>query len=114
MFRPLLAYAAFAFAIIQVCDIVFRALLLPPWTNTFIVVLVILGFPITVFFAWVYDITPDGIQQTHVASKSSNNEKKSSKTLIPLTGFLTIVGGIFWIWYSLVDVTSGNPPPTEA
>ena len=58
MFRPLVAYAAFAFGLIQVCSIVFPALLLPPWTNTFIVVLVILGFPITVFFAWVYDITP--------------------------------------------------------
>ena len=82
MFKPLVAYAAFAFALIQVCTIVFPALLLPDWTVTFIVVLVILGFPVTVFFAWVYDITPEGIQKTSSASKSGDDDKKSkmSKT----------------------------------
>ena len=51
MFRPIVAYAAFAFALIQVVTIIFPALLLPSWTETFIVVLVILGFPIIIFFA---------------------------------------------------------------
>ena len=108
MFRPLVAYAAFAFGLIQVCSIVFPALLLPPWTNTFIVVLVILGFPITVFFAWVYDITPEGIQKTPFASTSTEDGNKSVKILFPVTGFLKIIGGAFWIWYSLGDITSGS------
>ena len=81
MFRPLVTYAAFSFVLIQVCSIVFPALLLPDWTNTFIVVLVILGFPVTVFFAWVYDITPEGIQKTSFASISAENNQKSRKVL---------------------------------
>ena len=105
MFRPLVAYAGFSFILLQVINIIFPALRLPVWTQTFVVVLVLLGFPITIFFAWVYDITPSGIKKT-----SSTNQVglKSKKILLPVTGFLTIVGGAFWIWYSLVGVTSAT------
>ena len=50
-------YGAAAFIIIQVADIVLLRLLLPDWTVTFVIVLVILGFPITLFLSWTYDIT---------------------------------------------------------
>ena len=105
MFRPLAAYAGFSFVLLQVINIIFPALRLPSWTQTFVVILVLLGFPITIFFAWVYDITPSGIKKT-----SSTNQVglKSKNILLPVTGFLTIVGGAFWVWYSLVGVTSAT------
>ena len=117
MFRPLIGYAGFAFVLIQVCSIVFPALLLPEWTNTFIVVLILLGFPVTIFFAWVYDITPEGIKKTGSNKQSvpdtDSMQNKSKKMLLPLTGFLTIVGGAFWIWSSLGDITSGSEQNLE-
>ena len=105
MFRPLVAYAGFSFVLLQVINIIFPALRLPVWTQTFVVILVLLGFPITIFFAWVYDITPSGIKKT---SSTKQVVLKSKKILLPITGFLTIVGGAFWIWYSLVGVTSAT------
>ena len=50
-------YGAAAFIIIQVADTVFTRLLLPDWTVTFVIVLLILGFPITFFLSWTYDLT---------------------------------------------------------
>jgi len=105
MFRPLAAYAGFSFVLLQVINIIFPALRLPSWTQTFVVVLVLLGFPITIFFAWVYDITPSGIKKT---SSTKQAGLKSKKILLPITGLLTIVGGAFWIWYSLVGVASAT------
>ena len=105
MFRPLVAYAGFSFVLLQVINIIFPALYLPGWTQTFVVVLVLLGFPITIFFAWVYDITPSGIKKT---SSTKQVGLKSKKILLPITGLLTIVGGTFWIWYSLIGVTSAT------
>ena len=58
VFKSLAIYAAFAFVLIQVCSIVFPALYLPDWTMTFVVVLVIIGFPTTLVLSWIYDITP--------------------------------------------------------
>ena len=59
VFKTIGVYAAAAFLIIQVADIVFPRLLLPDWTVTFVIVLIIIGFPITFFFSWNYDIASD-------------------------------------------------------
>ena len=42
----------------------FPSLGLPPWTATFVVVLVALGFPVAVILAWAYDVTPEGVVRT--------------------------------------------------
>ena len=52
-------YAAAAFITVQVSDIVFPRLFLPDWTVTFIIILVIIGFPITFFLSWTYNIYPN-------------------------------------------------------
>ena len=118
MFRPLVAYAGFAFVLLQVTEIIFPRLYMPEWTNTFIVVFVLLGFPITIFFAWVYDITPKGIRKTVSKNKKAESPdsttNKSKKILLPITGLLTIVGGAFWVWYSLVGVTSATEIDLQA
>ena len=54
MYKPLAVYASFAFITLQVTDIVFSKLFLPNWTGTFVVVLVLLGFPITFIFSWAF------------------------------------------------------------
>lgn len=58
------AYAATAYIILEASDIVLPRLGLPDWTVTFLIVLIIAGFPITVILSWIFDITPGGIQKT--------------------------------------------------
>ena len=102
MFRPLVAYAGFAFVLLQVTEIIFPRLLLPDWTNTFVVVLALLGFPITVFFAWIYDITPTSEDIKIETSKNIEVEdmgdttlkvSPSSKSIILIS---TLMGIIFY------------------
>ena len=59
VFRAMGVYAAAALIIVQVSDIVFPRLYLPDWTVTFVIILVIIGFPITFFFSWTYNIYPN-------------------------------------------------------
>ena len=49
-------YGAAAFVIIQVAGVVFPALRFPDWTVAFVIILIILGFPITFFLSWTYDL----------------------------------------------------------
>ena len=58
------AYAATAYIILEASDIVLPRLGLPDWTVTFLIVLIIVGFPITVILSWIFDVTPEGIQKT--------------------------------------------------
>jgi hypothetical protein len=57
-------YAAVAFVILQLIDIVSPPLNLPDWTEAFMIVLLCVGFIIAVFLSWVYDITPTGVKKT--------------------------------------------------
>ena len=102
------AYAAAAFVIIQVAAVVFPALRFPEWTVAFVIILIVLGFPITFFLSWTYDLKRDADADDKRGCKDEPQVKKSKKILLPITGFLTIIGGLFWFWYSLGDVTSGS------
>ena len=62
VFKVGIAYAIVAWLIMQVAVTFFPALHLPDWTVTFVAVLLIMGFPLAVFLAWVYELTPEGIK----------------------------------------------------
>jgi len=61
-------YAAVSFVILQLVDIVERPLQLPDWTTALVIVLLCIGFVISVFASWVYDITPSGVRKTKPVS----------------------------------------------
>ena len=62
--KVIVAYAATAFILLQLADILTPALLLPSWTTRLVTLLLIIGFPVAVIFSWVFDITPEGIKKT--------------------------------------------------
>lgn len=57
------AYAVFAWVVLQIGEVTFEPLGLPGWVMTGLVVSVILGFPLALVLAWVFDITPAGIRR---------------------------------------------------
>ncbi|HSJ13311.1 MAG TPA: tetratricopeptide repeat protein [Longimicrobiales bacterium] len=63
VFRVAGAYAAAAFVLVQVADLVVEPLLLPAWTMTLVIVLVVLGFPIALILSWALELTPSGIRR---------------------------------------------------
>ena len=61
-------YAAVAFVILQLVDMVAEPLRLPVSTKALVIVLLCIGFIIAVFVSWVYDITPAGVKKTKPVS----------------------------------------------
>ena len=64
VFKVGVAYAIVAWLIMQVAGTFFPALHLPDWTVTFVAVLLLIGFPLALFLAWAYELTPEGIKAT--------------------------------------------------
>ena len=62
--RVITVYAAATFVILELVSIIEEPLQLPDWTLAFVIVLLCIGFIITVIFSWIYDITPEGIEKT--------------------------------------------------
>ena len=67
-------YAATAFIIMEAVDIMLPRLGLPDWTITFIIILLLVGFPIAVIFSWIFDITPEGLKKTEPVNAAKEEE----------------------------------------
>ena len=70
--KVIVAYAATAFIILQLVDILAPALMLPEWTIRLVIVILIIGFPLAMTFSWIFDITPEGIKKTGSVTETEN------------------------------------------
>jgi hypothetical protein len=71
VFRVAALYIVASWVILQVADVLFNALELPPeWTRVVLAVLV-LGCPLALIFAWAYEITPEGLKRESDFDRSS-------------------------------------------
>ncbi len=70
VFRVAAIYAATAWVVVQVAGEFVPALYLPNWVMTAMVAGVVIGFPIAVVLAWLFDIGPNGVVRTKPRSAS--------------------------------------------
>jgi TolB-like protein len=61
--RVTVAYIVIAWLTLQVGDTLAPALRLPEWTNSALAFFLILGFPLAIFLAWAYELTPEGLRK---------------------------------------------------
>lgn len=110
VFRVGAAYGVVAWLLVEVSDTVFPRLGLPDWTVTLVIVLLILGFPLALFLAWAYELTPAGIRKTaEVHPVESITHVTGRKLDFVIIGVLALVLGWF-VW----DKFMAEPvPPTE-
>ena len=64
VFRVAAGYAIVAWVAVEVSSVVLPALRLPEWGVTAVVIAALVGFPVTVLLAWVFDISSDGVVRT--------------------------------------------------
>lgn len=64
VFRVAAAYLVVAWLLVQVAATTFEPLGLPAWTLSLVIALLVLGFPLACVLAWVFDLTPAGIERS--------------------------------------------------
>lgn len=64
VFKVSAAYAVVGWLIIEVVDTLAPRMALPDWVPGFVIILVLVGFPIAAFFAWAFELTPEGVKRT--------------------------------------------------
>jgi TolB-like protein/tetratricopeptide (TPR) repeat protein len=73
--RVITVYAATAFAVLELVDILAPSLGLPAWTLNFVLILLITGLVIAVSVSWIYDFHPlGGIVKTEPAEKRTKED----------------------------------------
>jgi len=91
VFRVGIAYAVAAWVLLQVLDVVGEILELPAWGGKLILAIIVAGFFVTLFVAWAFELTPEGIKRESQVDRSQSITSHTSRKLDRvIIGFLLI------------------------
>ncbi|MEQ8579216.1 MAG: tetratricopeptide repeat protein [Balneola sp.] len=81
VFRVATAYAIAGWLIIQICATTFPFLNLPEWIITAVIIFVLIGFPLSIIFAWAFELTPEGLKKSQEVDITESVTNRTGKKL---------------------------------
>lgn len=110
IFKVGAAYAIVAWLLIQIVNNTLPIFDAPRWALQTIIFIIILGFPISLFLAWAYELTPEGIKPTPSEGPDQYHTLATSQRLnYFILGVLVLAVGFLLIDnYVLVDKDGKN------
>jgi len=98
VYRAAAAYGVVSWLLVQIATQVFPFFDIPSWAIRMVVVILLLGFPVAVIMAWIYDLTPEGLQRTdEVAPGHALSRNAGRKIDFAIIGvLLTVIAFMAW------------------
>jgi TolB-like protein/Flp pilus assembly protein TadD len=93
VYKVAVAYIVAGWALSQGIAQVFPVFDVPNWVIRLIVVLIIVGLPIALVLAWMFELTPAGIKRTETADAMPEATRKKKRAWI----YVVVIGGLFSI-----------------
>lgn len=90
-------YVASGFVVLQLGEIVLPAFNAPDWVLQSLVVLVFLGLPVVLAFAWVYDLTPEGLAKTREQQGGAKVTIAPRLALLAATSISVALGALWFL-----------------
>lgn len=109
VFRVGVAYVLLAWVVIQVTDTVGPAISLPEWTLTVVTWFGVIGFPFALFFAWAFELTPDGIRREKDVDRAASVTHSTGRKIDFVIIGLLVVALLFVVLFD-----DSPPAPTAA
>jgi hypothetical protein len=111
VFRAIAAYIVLGWVLLQVSSTLEEALRLPDWFDALVTALLVIGFPVILVFAWVYELTPDGVKKTSSVSESDSIAQTTGRKLdyITIGGIALLLGMILLDRLVLPDRSVPDP-----
>jgi TolB-like protein/Tfp pilus assembly protein PilF len=81
VYKVAIAYAVVAWLLMQVASQIFPFFEIPNWGVRFVVLAIIIGFPIALILAWAFELTPEGIKRTEDVDASKSIRHKTGRKL---------------------------------
>jgi hypothetical protein len=66
---------------LEVFEMLFQLLEMPAWAWRVAVLVMVVGFPVALIFAWAYEITPEGLKRTEEVSPKHSIRHQTGKRL---------------------------------
>jgi TolB-like protein/Flp pilus assembly protein TadD len=121
VWRVAIAYAVSGWVLVQIATQVFPFFDIPNWTVRLVVVLIVVGFPIALILAWIYEITPHGVRRTEAGESPQARAELHHRSVgrkldtIIIAVLLVAMALVGWRLYAVLshagkaDVARRNP-----
>jgi TolB-like protein len=109
VYKVAVAYAVAGWALAQGIAQVFPVFGVPNWIIQLIVLLIVVGFPIALVLAWVFELTPEGLKRTEDVDPARPQLKSQAWIYVAVIGAVLSIGLFFVGRY-----TAGNATPRHS
>jgi len=112
--RVITVYAAAAFVILELVDIISDPFGLPDWTMKLIVILLSIGLIVSIIVSWIYDIHPEGgIVKSAPAQKSKKESISTTSNGWKVASYLSFAIILVLLAFNLVSRNKNHMEKTE-
>lgn len=81
VFRVAITYILAAWILLQIADVVLGNIMAPEWVFKALLLLLALGFPLVLIFAWAFELTPEGIKREKEVDRSQSITSETGRKL---------------------------------
>ncbi|MCW8871779.1 tetratricopeptide repeat protein [Pseudomonadota bacterium] len=79
--RVAIAYIVMAWLVLQVADVILNNITAPGWVFKVLMLFLAIGLPFAVFFAWAFELTPEGLKREHEVERNQSVTPQTGKRL---------------------------------
>ena len=110
VFKVALLYAVASWLLVWIINHMVDGLALSPWVSEYVLLLLAIGFPVALIFAWVYEITPTGLQKAIDVDQTQSIVYKTGQKLNAAVAVLAVLGVAAVIGEKLLPEFEPPPP----
>src|SRR6266849_5288618 len=110
VYKVAVAYIVGGWALSQGIAQVFPVFDIPNWIIRLVVLLIIIGLPIALVLAWMFEITPQGIKRTETADAMPATAGEKKRVWI----YVVVIGGLLSIGLFLLGRYSASNSASAA
>ena len=98
VYRSAAAYGVVAWLLIQIATQVFPFFNIPNWAVRLIIIVLLLGFPVAMVVAWIFEWTPEGLVRTDEVPPSKSLRRVTGRKLdfLIIGALLIVIGFLVW------------------
>jgi len=107
--RVAAAYSVIGWVLAQVAEFAFENFGAPDWVLKSVIVILLLGLPIAIVFAWAFEMTPEGIKREKEVDRSQSITPQTGKKLDRVIIALLVVALAWFAWDKFGGPTATDP-----
>ena len=100
VFRVGIAYVVTSWLLLQFADIVLENIAAPAWVMQAFMLALALGFPLALFFAWAFELTPEGLKKEKDVDRGQSITPKTGRRLDYVIFAVMAVALTYFVWES--------------